>query len=156
MRALELKIPPPVVALLIAAGMWLLSSAFQPSSLSLGVRIAWGVGLAAMGQAISVSGMVAFRRARTTINPLNPGAATFLVQAGIYRYTRNPMYVGLLLSLAGWAAYLGQVLPVVGLPFFVWYITQFQIKPEERILAAMFGAEFTEFTEYLSKVRRWA
>lgn len=94
MRALELKIPPPVAALLIAAGMWLLSSASQPSPLSLGARIAWGVGLAAMGQAISVSGMIAFRRARTTINPLNPGAATFLVQAGIYRYTRNPMYVG--------------------------------------------------------------
>lgn len=62
------------------------------------------------------------------------------------------MYVGLLLSLAGWAAYLWHLLPVIGLPLFAWYITEFQIKPEERILASRFGAQFTE---YLSQVRRW-
>lgn len=153
MRALELKIPPPVVALLFAAAMWLVPHAFGTFGLPLGWRIGLGIALACIGQVISISGMVAFRRARTTINPLKPSAASSLVQRGVYRFTRNPMYVGLLLSLAGWAVYLGHAFPFLGLPVFVWYITQFQIKPEERILTSMFGAQFTGYTQ---RVRRWA
>jgi protein-S-isoprenylcysteine O-methyltransferase Ste14 len=152
MSALELKIPPPVVALLIAVAMWGMSSASGAVPVPLGIRIALGVCLACIGQAISISAMVAFRRARTTINPLNPSAASCLVQGGVYRFTRNPMYVGLLLSLAGWAAYLWNALPIIGLPLFAWYMTRFQIKPEERILASKFGAQFTE---YRRRVRRW-
>jgi protein-S-isoprenylcysteine O-methyltransferase Ste14 len=152
MRALELKVPPPVVALLIAVAMWFMSSTSEPNATSLSARIAWGVGLACIGQAISIAGMIAFRRARTTINPLKPSAASALVESGVFRFTRNPMYLGLLLSLAGWAAYLGNALPLIGLPLFAWYITRFQIKPEERALASMFGAKFTEYT---GRVRRW-
>jgi protein-S-isoprenylcysteine O-methyltransferase Ste14 len=152
MRALELKIPPPAVALLFAVAMWLMPHGLGTFGLPLSWRIVLGIALASIGQAISVSGMIAFRRARTTINPLKPSAASSLVQGDIYRFTRNPMYVGLLLSLAGWAVYLGHALPLLGLPVFAWYITTFQIKPEERILSAMFGAQFNA---YAQKVRRW-
>ena len=152
MRALELKIPPPAVALLLAIAMWFLPKIVGVISAPLGVRIAAGAALACIGQAISISGMLAFRRARTTINPLKPDSATSLVRDNVYQFTRNPMYLGRLLSLVGWAAFLSHALPLLALPIFVWYITQFQIKPEERILTSMFG---TQFTEYMLRVRRW-
>jgi protein-S-isoprenylcysteine O-methyltransferase Ste14 len=152
MNALELKIPPPLVFLLLAVAMAFLPDVAGVVAAPLGVRIAAGVALACIGQAISISGMSAFRRARTTINPLKPGAASALVQSGIYRHTRNPMYLGLLLSLAGWAAFLSHALPLLALPLFVGYITRFQIEPEERILASMFG---TQYADYRRRVRRW-
>jgi len=68
----------------------------------------------ALGIAIALSGVVAFRRARTTVNPLKPDAASSLVESGIYRYTRNPMYVGLALALVGWAVYLAAPLALLG------------------------------------------
>ena len=152
MQALELKLPPPLVALLFAVAIWFLPVFPEPLFLSAGLRIALGTTLACIGQGISVSGMVAFRRARTTINPVNPSAASSLVISGVYRLTRNPMYVGLLLTLAGWAVYCGNPLAFIALPAFAWYITQFQIKPEERVLLSLFGAHFAE---YMGKVRRW-
>jgi protein-S-isoprenylcysteine O-methyltransferase Ste14 len=152
MRALELKIPPPLVALLFAVGMWFLPVVPEAPFLSGSLRIVLGLTLACIGQAISVSGMVAFRRARTTINPVKPSAASSLVTSGVYRFTRNPMYVGLLLTLAGWAVYRGNVLAFIALPAFAWYITKFQIKPEERVLVSLFGEHFAE---YMSRVRRW-
>ncbi len=152
MSALELRIPPPAVALLLALAMGFLPDVGVLGPAPLGLRIAAGVILACIGQAISVAGMLAFRRARTTINPLKPGSASSLVQTGIYRRTRNPMYLGLLLSLGGWAVFLGHALPFLALPIFVAYIARFQIGPEERILAALFGAPYDD---YRQRVRRW-
>ena len=86
------------------------------------------------------------------MNPFKPSATSALVSDGVYRFTRNPMYVGLLITLLGWAAFLSQPAALVFVPLFVLYITQFQIKPEERILSSMFG---TEYAEYKAKVRRW-
>jgi protein-S-isoprenylcysteine O-methyltransferase Ste14 len=153
MPALEVKIPPPLVALIVAILMWIMPNYLGTLPAPVSIRIAVGIILACIGQGISISGMVAFRRAKTTINPLKPSSASSLVQVGVYRFTRNPMYVGLLISLAGWAVYLGHVLPALGVPLFAWYITQFQIKPEERILLSIFGEQFTE---YMHRVRRWA
>lgn len=99
-----------------------------------------------------LSGVMAFRRARTTVNPLNPEAATALVIVGVYRYTRNPMYVGLATMLVGWAVYLAAPLALLGPPIFVLFIARFQIVPEERALAEKFGREFAD---YRKKVRRW-
>jgi protein-S-isoprenylcysteine O-methyltransferase Ste14 len=133
--------------------MWFIPDYLEIFESPVSIRIVAGVVLACIGQAISISGMMAFRRAKTTINPLKPSSASSLVQDGVYRFTRNPMYLGLLVSLAGWAVYLGHVLPALGLPLFAWYVTRFQIKPEERILASIFGEQFTEYTH---RVRRWA
>jgi protein-S-isoprenylcysteine O-methyltransferase Ste14 len=132
--------------------MGLVPQVFGSLGLSPGLRIGCGIAFACLGQAISVSGMIAFKRAKTTINPLKPDAASSLVQTGVFRFTRNPMYLGLLLTLAGWAVYLGHTLPFLALPLFAWYITRFQIKPEERILTEVFGAQFTTYT---LRVRRW-
>ena len=160
MNALELKIPPPVVALCLALLMWLVASAalpFTPAfelpfSHRAGLRAGLAAGCVVIGQGISMAGMVSFRRARTTLNPLNPGAASALVRSGIFRLTRNPMYLGLLLTLAGWSAWLWSPVSLLFLPVFVLYVNRFQIDPEERALARLFGAEFAA---YRTRVRKW-
>jgi protein-S-isoprenylcysteine O-methyltransferase Ste14 len=149
---LELKIPPVAVALITAACMWLAARAVP----GIEVPFPWHdvvTGLvAALGGFIALLGVVAFRRADTTVNPLKPGSSSSLVVTGIYSVTRNPMYLGLLLMLLAWAIYLANVLTLLLLPAFVWYMGRYQIEPEERALAALFGPEFTA---YAARVRRW-
>ena len=152
MNSLELKIPPPVVGLCFAVVMWLTPSIAGTLHLSLGLRIALAIAIVVLGQSISVSGMVEFRRARTTINPIHANKASSLVTGGIYRFTRNPMYLGLLFTLLGWAAYLANPVTLLFLPLFVLYIDRFQIRPEERVLEALFGARYSA---YAGKVRWW-
>jgi protein-S-isoprenylcysteine O-methyltransferase Ste14 len=107
---------------------------------------------AALGVVIAGAGLVAFHRARTTANPMRPEAATSLVTTGIYRWTRNPMYLGWLPVLAGWAVYLQHPAALLVLPLFMLYLTRFQIIPEERALSAKFGGQFDA---YRQRVRRW-
>ena len=83
---------------------------------------------------------------------MQPAKTTSLVAGGVYRFTRNPMYLGLLLVLAGWAVFLSNALAFALLPAFIAYIGRFQIAPEERALAAKFG---TEYEAYRTEVRRW-
>lgn len=149
MRALELKVPPPVVALAIGWIMWILPGAAAASE---GWRVALAIALAVFAASLDVAALVAFRLARTTINPLKPAASSSLVRNGVYRFTRNPMYVGLAAMLLAWAVYLGNAAAVLGVPAFVLYIDRFQIRPEERILAGIFGEEYAA---YCRAVRRW-
>jgi protein-S-isoprenylcysteine O-methyltransferase Ste14 len=151
-QILELKIPP--LALVIAAAfiMWLggcylptLNFRFPFQSIA-----AWMIGLT--GALASALGVIEFRRAKTTVDPTKPGAASSLVRTGIYRRTRNPMYVGFLLILAGWVAAVANVASLLVLPAFVFYMNRFQIKPEERALTTIFG---DEFKAYCSETRRW-
>ena len=106
MDALELKVPPPLVALVAALGMWVISRLTSDFEVDAALRAAVAVVIALIGGAFDVAGIAAFRRVRTTLNPMKPGAASSLVTGGIYRVTRNPMYVGLLFLLVAWAAFL--------------------------------------------------
>jgi protein-S-isoprenylcysteine O-methyltransferase Ste14 len=156
MSSLELKVPPPVMALACAGAMKLLSwlpgrVAPSGSATSEGLRLAAPV-VVALGIGIALAGLVAFRRARTTVNPHKPQNASALVSAGIYRYTRNPMYLGLAVVLLGWASWLGSPWSLAGIGVFAAYITRFQIIPEERTLMRLFGEEFAA---YRARVRRW-
>jgi len=94
----------------------------------------------------------AVRKADTTLNPIKPDTATALVTSGIYRHTRNPMYLGMAVWLLAWSAWLGTPAGLVGAPLFVLYMNRFQVGPEERALHSLFGAEFDA---YRSRVRRW-
>ena len=152
MWSLELKIPPPAVALIVAVTMWTISLLGEPLAVTAVVRAAVAGIVAVVGGAFSVSGVISFRRARTTVNPTKPQAASSLVTSGVYRLTRNPMYVGLLLVLVAWAIFLSSAWTLAGPPAFLLYITRFQIQPEERVLAAIFG---TAYSNYKDKVRRW-
>jgi protein-S-isoprenylcysteine O-methyltransferase Ste14 len=121
-------------------------------SFTLAHSSAIALGLAVLGVATAFAGVAAFRSKRTTVNPLNPSASSAVVSGGVYRVSRNPMYLGFLLTLAGWGVYLSNAVAALFLPAFVAYMTQYQIKPEERSLLAKFGSEFAQ---YMSRVRRW-
>ena len=152
MNKLELKVPPPAAALLVAVAMWLVASRTDALSFALPERRALSMVLAALGIAVSAAGTWSFWRARTTVNPTRPEAASSLVATGIFRITRNPMYLGLFLVLAGWAAHLANAAALAGPLLFALYITRFQILPEERVLAAKFGPDFEA---YKLRTRRW-
>ena len=152
MPSLDHKIPPPVVGVIVAATMWGVSTIGPRFSIAPEARYGAAAILALVGAAFDVLGLVAFRASRTTVNPLKPERATALVTEGVYRVTRNPMYVGLGFFLLAWAVYLCALLPFAGPAIYVLYITRFQIQPEERVLKGIFGEEFAA---YAARVRRW-
>ncbi|OJJ09439.1 hypothetical protein BKI51_22410 [Alphaproteobacteria bacterium AO1-B] len=149
---MELKVPPPVVFLvclgLLYAGHIVLpfASVAPPFNAPVALIIVL-TGCALGGQAV-----LAFLRARTTVHPMHPEEASTLVTSGFYRISRNPMYLGLLLFLLAAGIYLGTLTLIVVGPLFIWYMTEFQIKPEETRLADKFGEDYLD---YLTKVRRW-
>jgi protein-S-isoprenylcysteine O-methyltransferase Ste14 len=149
---LDNKVPPPAVALIIAAMMWHLS-AYEPAlSLSAEMSEILILFLVIVGVSFDVCGLLAFRQLKTTINPMSPNKTSALVTGGIYRLSRNPMYVGLFLFLMAWAIQLSMLWPFIGPVLFVIYITRFQITPEERVMESKFG---DEYSIYKNKVRRW-
>lgn len=152
MKSLELRIPPPLVAALVAAAMWGISRVTPLLEVSILYRVSAAIAIAVAGGFFSIAGAVSFRRARTTVNPMKPESASSLVSSGVYRVTRNPMYVGLLLGLAAWATFLAAPWALLGPLAFLLYIGRFQIAPEEVVLSRLFG---TEYAAYKAKVRRW-
>ena len=152
MHTLELRLLPPVVVALWAALMALLSWVWPALSFALPARLPLAIGIAALGFGLGGAGIVAFRKAQTTFNPVRPDKASCIVAHGVFRYTRNPMYLGMLLALIAWDLFLAHPLPFAALPLFVAYMTRFQIIPEERHLREKFGAPYDA---YLKTVRRW-
>ena len=151
-RSLELKVPPVALVIFAAVLIWLGGVYFPKFSFHFPFQsiLGWMIGI--LGFIVSTLGFVEFRRAKTTLNPTKPGTSSSLVKAGIYRHTRNPMYLGFLLMLAAWAMGMGNVVSFLVLPAFVLYLNRFQIEPEERALISIFG---DEFRAYSSDVRRW-
>lgn len=149
---LDNRLPPPLIAACAAVFIWLLS--FLPGyfPLSDGVRLALMIFLIGAGATLGISGVIAFKRAKTTVNPLKPETASVLVTSGIYQYSRNPMYTGLAMWLMAWALYLNSVIALMGVVAFVWYMSRFQIVPEERAMLRLFGPQFEL---YKARVRRW-
>lgn len=152
MKILHTKIPPPVYALLVAAAMyWLnlhlpLVVVFERDWRFL----AWVLGGPGLGLDLWALGR--FFKAKTTALPMHPHKSTHLVVSGPYRFTRNPMYLGLALQLAAWAWWLGSLSPWLLLPVFVLLINEMQIKPEERALLLIFGDDYRRYCE---TVHRW-
>ena len=151
-QALELKIPPVGVVLLIAGLMGLGAWALPSLTFAFPGRAFAAGGLAGTGAVVCLLGIASFRRAKTTVNPMTPESASTLVISGIYHWSRNPMYLGFLLILCALACFLSNALAAALVPGFVLYMTRFQIRPEERALEARFGREFVA---YQGQVRRW-
>ncbi len=146
------KIFPPLIAVIVAACMWLLQRYLPVMEL---IPVEWkGVALLfiAIALVIDLWSLFLFFRARTTFHPLKLDNTSALVTSGMYRLTRNPMYLGLLLLLTGVAIWLGGLTPFLMLPLFVWIISNHQIIHEERILEEKFEQHYLE---YKQKVRRW-
>ncbi len=151
-RARGLCVPPVAATLGVALPMWLVARLTPALAVDLPGRLGVACLFLAAGAAVSVAGVAEFRRASTTVNPLRPEKASALVTSGAFRWTRNPMYLGLALALLGWAVYLSHPLAALGVPVFVVWMNQLQIPREERALAALFGEDFAR---YRSQVRRW-
>ena len=146
------KVPPPILLLLSGVVMWFVARSEFAYPFSLPYSLVFAIVLAAIGAMVSVSAIKKFRAADTTVNPLKPDTASSLVHTGIFSVSRNPMYVGLLFFLSGWAVWLGSLSNVVVLLAFVLFITELQIKPEEVALKKLFGQGYIE---YCQRVRRW-
>ena len=152
MNALELKVPPLVLVLVLAGAMWFAAMQLPSLAITLPWRHGLAVTISGIGILFLLAGIYAFQKAKTTRNPTKPATASSVVASGIYRVSRNPMYVGFLLALTGWATFLSHPLPFLLLPVFVAYMNHFQISPEERALSAKFG---DEYDTYKQGVRRW-
>jgi len=149
---LELRVPPPAAVLLAAMLMWLAADAAPALDVDVPAPGAFTTLLAALGILLGALAIVQFRRAGTTVNPMRPGENTALVTSGIYRFSRNPMYVADVLLLAAWALWLANLAAVVPIALFIAYMNRFQIAPEERALQARYGAAYAD---YCRAVRRW-
>jgi len=144
------RIPPPIVTLIFALlSFWLANYlpklAFNYQGLSSLIMIL-------IGLTIIVIGVKTFHNSDTTVNPLNPSEASHLVTEGVFSYTRNPMYLGMVIILLGVSIYNGVYIGIIILPCFIFYITEFQIKPEEKAMEEIFAGDYTD---YLKRVRRW-
>jgi len=149
---LELKIIPVIQVAIAAFLMFVIAKIFPVSQGLLAVRwFIWGIFIA-IGLFFGLAGIISFRLAKTTVNPETPEKASTLVQTGIYKITRNPMYVGLVCVLIAWAAWLGSVYSLSVVVVFIFYISRFQILAEERALIELFG---NKYLDYCLKVRRW-
>ncbi len=149
---LQLKIPPPVYAISIAIIMWLLNKHLPLAEL---IQTPWnkiGLGIILIAASFDVWSLLLFLKKHTTPNPMKPENTSDIVTKGLYQYSRNPMYLGLLIILFGFGLWLGSLSPFFMLPLFYWVITEMQIKPEERMLEQKFGKEYLD---YKNRVRRW-
>lgn len=149
---LELIVPPPAVTLAVGVLMWLLARWVPALHFVLPLRGVLASALAVAGIALMGACALQFRRAGTTVNPMQPRKVSALVDTGFYRISRNPIYLADGLILAGWWLWLSNFASLAAIALFVAYLNRFQIEPEERALHEAFGAEFDA---YRRRVRRW-
>jgi protein-S-isoprenylcysteine O-methyltransferase Ste14 len=152
MKSLDARIPPLVLVVAAAVLMWIAARFLPVFTFPVPARGLVSLVLGALGMLVAAAGILEFRRARTTVNPMTPGAASALVVRGVFRISRNPMYLGFALILLGWAVFLQSATAFVVLVAFVVYIDRFQIRPEEQALEKTFGVTFRD---YARRVRRW-
>ncbi len=149
---LQTKIPPPAYALAAAALMWWLNRQFPIWRWleAPGTHAGWAV--VALGLMVDAYSVVGFLRARTTVNPMRITATRELVTTGLYRWSRNPMYFGLIVGLTGWGIALGSLTPFIAILLFQRLMVTMQIAPEEAALEAKFG---DVYRAYKRRVHRW-
>jgi len=148
----KLRIPPPVQGLFWGLTMWSTAHFLPQFSFEFVAQKPFGFILIALGLSFDVVSIAAFLRAKTTPNPIHIEKASTLVTTGLYRISRNPMYLGLALVLTGWAILLGNPFNIISLALFIWLMNILQIKPEEAILSDKFGPKYFMYTQ---QVRRW-
>jgi protein-S-isoprenylcysteine O-methyltransferase Ste14 len=152
MSKLELKIPPLLLTGAAFGLVWVLRELLPNLTVIEPPYRTFANPLFLAGAAAVLVGVLQFLLARTTTDPRNVGKASSLVSGGIYRITRNPMYLGMVLALAGFVIYLGNISGILAVPAFVAYMNRFQIEPEERMMAQKFG---DAYASYQSRTRRW-
>jgi protein-S-isoprenylcysteine O-methyltransferase Ste14 len=132
--------------------MWLTSRLASGFGAAEWLRRPLALILIAAGTFLIVASRFALNRAGTTWHPSEPERTTALVTSGVYRFSRNPTYLGMEIVLLSWAAVLTSPAAALMSALFVAYITRFQIRPEESILAASLGPDYRDYSQ---RVRRW-
>ena len=147
---MKTKIPPPIIALICIVinylSTYLINTIKFPNIEIIGGLILF------LGVATSVLAILLFKKEKTTVNPMKPEETTTLVTTGIFSIIRNPMYLGLFFVTSSTVLFFGSWFGIIILMFFVWYITKFQIIPEEEAMEKLFG---NKYNDYRQNVRRW-
>lgn len=152
MSKLSLKIPPLVQGVIAILLIWLFDYYMPIYSVDIIFQGVVALIMICMGGLIGVFGVIEFIKMRTTVDPRYPKKASRLVVSGMYKYSRNPMYLGILLVLLGTSVYLGSISSFIVTFAFVMYINKYQISPEEQSLTQKFGENYKQ---YLQQVGRW-
>ena len=147
---LSRKIIPPVYLLTSVILMYVIDRYFPVQKIITSPFNYSGIFVGLCGLALAASGVISFKKAGTSIKPFE--SSTILVTDGLYRYTRNPMYLGMVILLIGIASYLGNLTPYMVIPVFFLVIQECFIKHEEPFLENIFGRQYVD---YKNNVRRW-
>ena len=147
---MKTKIPPPIIALICIVINYFSTYLITPIKFPY-IEIIGGL-ILLLGIATAILAILLFKKYKTTVNPMNPEETTALVKTGIFSITRNPMYLGLFFVISSTVLFFGSWFGIIILMFFVWYITKFQIIPEEDAMVKLFG---NKYDEYRQNVRRW-
>ena len=147
---METKIPPPIVTLVFGLSIYFSRGIFQVVEIK--YSFYFGILLLVLGFVILISAVRLFRKDKTTVNPLSPEQATKLVTDGIFKYSRNPMYLGMAVVLSSIAVFFNLLGGIILIALFCAYITKFQIIPEERAMSDLFS---DDFDKYIKETRRW-
>ena len=147
---METKIPPPLVTLIFGLSIYFSRELFPTIEIKYSFYV--GIFLLLLGFLILISAVRLFRIDQTTVNPLSPKQATKLVTEGIFKFSRNPMYLGMACVLASLAMFFNIIGGIVFIALFCAYITKFQIVPEEKAMLDLFSEDFDQ---YKQTTRRW-
>jgi protein-S-isoprenylcysteine O-methyltransferase Ste14 len=147
---MEKKIPPPIVTLIFGFATYLSRKIFP--EIEIQYSSFFGIFLLLLGFFILISAVKLFRNDKTTVNPLSPEQATKLVTNGIFKLSRNPMYLGMAVILASVAVFFNIIGGIIFMALFCLYITKFQIIPEEKAMKELFAQDFEQ---YMQATRRW-
>lgn len=148
----NLKIPPLALGISTLLFIWLVDRYVPIYRIEFVHQNIFASVVSGAGLIVALSGILAFRKLKTTVDPRYPEKARKLVIIGIYKFSRNPMYLGMLLALIGFDIFLGSIPGIFIIVFFVWFINKFQIHPEEIVLRDKFGEDYINYTK---QVRRW-
>lgn len=146
------KIPPPVITLLFTLIARVIGIYFPFYPLDSTLVKPYALILIVLGLSLDVVSFINFVRNKTTVNPIKPNKASKLVESGFYRFSRNPMYLGMLLLLTGITLLLGELVGLIVIPLFIFTMNYLQIIPEEKALSSIFR---DSYEAYKKRVRRW-
>lgn len=152
MKILELKVPPVAVFLAVVLLMYWLKEITPALLITVPFVKVVSAGFTGIAVFVAAAGIYEFRKAKTTVNPIKPESASSVVNTGVFAYTRNPMYFGLLLIIIALGLWWQHLSVILCGALFVAYMNRFQIKPEERALERLFGEDYVD---YKNQVRRW-
>ena len=153
MKRLELLLPPLPLTLILSLGIFAFAYFLPNTNIQIDRSIQeWAIAFWVLAIVFVLPAAISFFKAKTTVDPRYPEKSKALVINGLYKISRNPMYVGFLFILMGCTLFTGNIIGALITILFVPYMNRFQISPEELHLKDTFGEQYID---YCQRVRRW-